>query len=297
MMNITKIFPKQLMALVTLVAIFSLPTAALAKSSVWKVSKNNDHVYIGGTIHVLPEDHPMPIEFMNAYKDTDKLILEAQLPDPNDVAAQQAMIAQMSYTNGDNLQSKLTPETFKLLTNYFTTIGSNVNQFTSFKPGFVITIMALIELQKAQISGEGVDAFFEAQATIENKKIDYLETADMQFTMLSQLGEGYEDEFILANLELNSSFTEFFGLILDAWQVGDSARLESLINDAALDSDEKSYEALFSVRNKNWVPKIEAMFNNKHKELVLVGAGHLFGKDGLLALLKKQGYTIEQSSL
>ena len=39
------------------------------------------------------------------------------------------------------------------------------------------------------------------------------------------------------------------------------------------------------------------MFNNKHKELVLVGAGHLFGKDGLLALLKKQGYTIEQSSL
>ncbi|WP_441003198.1 TraB/GumN family protein [Pseudocolwellia agarivorans] len=297
MNNIVNNFTKKFVTLATLVVLCSLPTTTLAKSSVWKVSKNNDHVYIGGTIHVLPEEHPMPSEFINAFNNTDQLILEAQLPDPNDAAAQQAMIAKMSYTNGDNLQSKLTPETFKLLTNYFTTIGSNVNQFTSFKPGFVITIMALIELQKAQISGEGVDAFFEAQATIENKKIDYLETADMQFTMLSQLGEGYEDEFILANLELNSSFTEFFGLILDAWQVGDSARLESLINDAALDSDEKSYEALFSVRNKNWVPKIEAMFNNKHKELVLVGAGHLFGKDGLLALLKKQGYTIEQSSL
>ncbi|WP_426369504.1 TraB/GumN family protein [Pseudocolwellia sp. HL-MZ7] len=297
MINIAKHLTNKFVTLATLVVLCSLPTTALAKSSVWKVSKNNDHVYIGGTIHVLPEEYPMPVEFMNAYKDTDKLILEAQLPDPNDVAAQQAMIAQMSYAKGENLQSKLTPKTYTLLGNYFATIGSDVNQFNSFKPGFVITIMALIELQKAEISGEGVDAFFEAQATIENKPIDYLETADMQFTMLSKLGEGYEDEFILANLELNSSFTEFFGFILEAWQEGDSARLESLINNAALDSDAKSYDALFSARNKSWVPKIEAMFNNKHKELVLVGAGHLFGKDGLLTLLESQGYIIEQSSL
>jgi len=286
---------KNIVALSMLILLCSLPTAAIAKSTVWKVSKNNDHVFIGGTIHVLPEEQSMPIEFINAYNSTEQLILEAQLPDPNDVAAQQAMITQMSYNNGINLQNKLTPETFKLLTNYFSTIGSDVNQFTSFKPGFVITIMALIELQRAEISGEGVDAYFETQATKDNKKINYLETADMQFTMLSQLGEGYEDEFILANLELNSSFSEFFGLVLDAWQVGDSVRLESIINDAALESDAKSYDALFSARNKNWVPKIEAMFNNKHKELVLVGAGHLFGKDGLLGLLKAKGYTLEQA--
>lgn len=272
-----------------------MPTAAIAKSSVWKVSKNNDHVYIGGTIHVLPEEYSLPNEFLNAYNATDNIILEAQLPDPNDVAAQQAMLTQMSYGNGENLQNKLTDKTFKLLANYFATIGSDVNQFTSFKPGFVISIMALIELQRAEISGEGVDAYFETKAIQDNKHINYLETAEMQFTMLSNLGEGYEDEFILANLELNSSFTEFFQLTLDAWKVGDSERLESLINIAAIESDEKSYAALFSDRNKNWVPKIEALFNNKDKEFVLVGAGHLFGKDGLLALLKSKGYTIEQS--
>lgn len=281
----------------TIITLCCLPTFATANSSVWKVSKNNDHIYIGGTIHVLPEDEfPLPNEFLKAYKNSQQIVLEAKLPDPSDLAAQQAMITQMSYNNGDNLQKKITPETFKLLTNYFATIGSDVNQFTSFKPGFVISIMALIELQKADITGEGVDAFFEEQATKDNKPIDYLETAEMQFTMLSRLGEGYEDEFILGNLELNSSFAEFFQLTLDAWKIGDAQRLESLINVAALESDEKSYDALFSNRNKNWVPKIEAMFTNKHKEFVLVGAGHLFGKDGLLELLKNKGYTVEQTS-
>lgn len=286
-----------ILPLLTTVAFYSLSLAAMADSSVWKVSKDNDHVFIGGTIHVLPEtEFPLPKEFLEAYKNTDLIVLEAQLPDPTDAAAQQAMIAQMSYSDGETLQSILKPNTFKLLTNYFDSIGSNVHQFTSFKPGFVISIMALIELQKADISGEGVDAYFEEQALKDKKNIHYLETAEMQFTMLSNLGKGYEDDFIEANLELNSSFTDFFQETLDAWRVGDAVKLENLINIAAIESDEKSYDALFTSRNKNWVPKIEDLFKNKSKEFILVGAGHLFGQDGLIALLKSKGYTVEQKS-
>lgn len=288
---------KKLSALFAFITLYSLSTVTFANSSVWKISKNNDHVFIGGTIHILPEEEfPLPDEFLNAYKNTDQIILEAQLPDPSDAAAQQAMLAQMSYSDGKSLQTVLTPDTFKLLDKYFSTIGSDINQFVLFKPGFVISIMALIELQKAEISGEGVDAYFEDLATKEKKKITYLETAEMQFSMLSNLGEGYEDEFIKSNLELNSSFTEFFQETLDAWRTGNASRLESLINIAAIESDEKSYDALFTNRNKNWVPKIEALFNNTNKEFVLVGTGHLFGKDGLLELLKNKGYKVEQKS-
>lgn len=292
--KITARITKKIATLFTLATLCSLPIEAMAKSSVWKVSKDNDHIFIGGTIHILPEQQKMPDEFFKAYNATDEIVLEAELPDPNDVAAQQAMIAQMSYQQGENLKTKLTPTTFQSLQNYFATVGSDINQFTSFKPGFVITIMALIELQRSNITGQGVDAFFEEKATLDNKSINYLETAEMQFTMLSNLGEGYEDDFILSNLELNSSFSEFFHLTLAAWQEGDEDRLENLINIAALESDERSYDALFTDRNKNWVPKIEKLFNNTNKEFVLVGAGHLFGKGGLLGLLKNQGYTIEQ---
>lgn len=286
---------KNISTLLTFIIFYSLSTVAFANSSVWKVSKNNDHVFIGGTIHILPEEEfPLPDAFLNAYKNTDQIVLEAQLPDPSNVAAQQAMLAQMSYSEGKSLKTVLTADTFKLLDKYFSAIGSDINQFITFKPGFVISIMALTELQKADISGEGVDAYFETLAVNDQKKITYLETAEMQFTMLSRLGEGYEDEFIKGNLEMNSSFAVFFQNILNAWRTGDAARLENLINIAAIESDEKSYDALFTNRNKNWVPQIEALFNNTHKEFVLVGAGHLLGKDSLLKLLKNKGYKVEQ---
>ena len=47
-------------------------------------------------------------------------------------------------------------------------------------------------------------------------------------------------------------------------------------------------------RNKNWLPKLEAPFTRKGHALVIVGAAHLVGPDGLLAMLKAKGYTIEQ---
>jgi len=291
------LYPVNIAKIVSFTMLVTLSTFASSNSSVWKVSKGNDHVFIGGTIHILPEEEfPLPDEFMNAYKNTDEVILEAQLPDPSDMAAQQAMITQMSYSEGKSLQNVLMPDTYKLLAKYFEVMGLDVAQFNGFKPGFIVSLMAIIELQKAEISGEGVDAFFETLATKDAKKIDYLETAEMQFTMLSELGEGYEDEFIKGSIELNSSFTDFFQNTLDAWRSGDAKSLETLINTATLEADEKSYDALFSQRNKNWVPKIEALFNDNDKEFVLVGAGHLFGKDGLIKLLKSKGYTVVQKS-
>jgi len=294
---INKTVRNKLITLFTAITLSCSSTGIMAKSSVWKVSKNNDHVFIGGTIHVLPEtEYPLPKEFIDAYKNSDQIVLEAQLPDPSDVTAQQAMIAQMSLNNGETLQSILQPKTFELLAHYFSGIGSNIEQFSGFKPGFVISIMALIELQKADISGSGVDAYFEELANNDKKVITYFETAEMQFTMLGDLGRGYEDEFILANIELNAEFADFFQHILDAWRMGDESRLESLINTAAIESDEKSYDALFTHRNKKWIPQIESLFNNNKKEFILVGAGHLFGKDGLIALLKSKGYNVKQES-
>jgi len=291
------LYPVNIAKVISFTMLVTLSTFASSNSSVWKVSKNNDHVFIGGTVHILPEEEfPLPDEFMNAYKNTDEVILEAQLPDPTDMAAQQAMILQMSYSEGQSLQKVLKPDTYKLLAKYFEVMGFDVAQFNGFKPGFIVSLMAIIELQKADISGEGVDAFFETLATKDAKKIDYLETAEMQFTMLSELGEGYEDEFIKGSIELNSSFTDFFQHTLDAWRSGDAKSLETLINTATLEADEKSYDALFSQRNQNWLPKIEALFNDEDKEFVLVGAGHLFGKDGLIKLLKSKGYTVEQKS-
>jgi hypothetical protein len=54
------------------------------------------------------------------------------------------------------------------------------------------------------------------------------------------------------------------------------------------------FERLLVERNRNWLPKLEALFSRSGRAFVVVGAAHLVGPDGLIALLKAKGYQVEQ---
>jgi hypothetical protein len=54
------------------------------------------------------------------------------------------------------------------------------------------------------------------------------------------------------------------------------------------------YDAILLERNLAWIPKIEAMLATPETETILVGVLHMVGEDGLLALLRQQGYTVTQ---
>ena len=56
------------------------------------------------------------------------------------------------------------------------------------------------------------------------------------------------------------------------------------------------YEKLLVQRNKNWVPQIENFLTEEKNLLVIVGAAHLPGENGLLALLSEKGYELERVS-
>ena len=47
---------------------------------------------------------------------------------------------------------------------------------------------------------------------------------------------------------------------------------------------------MLGARNRKWMPKIEALFDDDRDYLVLVGTLHFVGRDGLLELLKRAGY-------
>lgn len=82
-------------------------------------------------------------------------------------------------------------------------------------------------------------------------------------------------------------------LIVQAWLRGDAASLEE-----SLLSGMRAYPALFQKlivdRNRRWVPEIERLIKQGENPLIVVGAAHLVGKDGVIELLKQQGYTVEQ---
>lgn len=270
-------------------------TTVLAQTSVWKVSKGNDYLYIGGTVHVLPESaFPLPAEFDVAYQATDTLVLETKMPEPGDTDMQTALMKAMAYSDGRSLSKVLSPEVYQQLADFFAPYGLQIQQLDGYKPGFVMLQMLALEMMKAQMAGEGVDSYFDKKAKADGRPLAYLESVESQINLLANMGDGYEDAFIKMNLEQFDDFKAYFADMIAAWRAGDMVALDKLAVQPAKELDPVLYQALFVQRNNAWLPQIVQMFGNDNKELVLVGGGHLAGSDSVLALLQQAGYKVEQ---
>jgi len=81
--------------------------------------------------------------------------------------------------------------------------------------------------------------------------------------------------------------------IVDAWKTGDAPAVERIML-ADLKQDPAMYQRLLVQRNQSWLPKLEALFGRRGHAFVVVGAAHLVGPDGLVAMLKTKGYSVEQ---
>lgn len=280
-------------ALILAMAVCS--ASALAQSSLWKISKGDDYLYIGGTVHLLPPSaFPLPREFEMAYNATDTLVLEAKMPGPTDTAVQSAMMQAMAYRDGRSLSTVLSPEVYQQVSDYFAPYGVQLQQLDGYKPGFIVLQMLTLELMKAQMAGEGVDAYFDKKAQADGKTLAYLESIDSQIQLLANMGEGYEDAFIRMNLAQFGDFKAYFSAMIDAWRAGDITKLDELVVKPAQQLDPVLYQAMFVARNQAWLPQIQQMFGNTEKELVLVGAGHLAGEHSVLALLQQAGHKVQQ---
>lgn len=266
-----------------------------ATTSVWKVSNGDDVVYVGGTIHILPiSEFPLPDVFTATYEKSDTLVFEAELPDPADLAAQQKMMAAVAYQNGQSLKDELSEETYGALNTYLSAFGATADQLASFKPGMVATMLVAMEAQRNQLAGEGVDAYFTQLAKRDGKTRDYLETLDFQIQMLANMGEGEEDRFISETLATLPELKALLTQTIKAWRTGDTEEINEHVIETFKRESPASFDEVFTQRNTNWAPQIEAMFGDEDQEFVLVGAGHLVGEGNVLKLLEDKGYKVEQ---
>ncbi len=284
---------KSLALTASLVAGYFASAAQAEGTSVWQVTKGDDVVYIGGTVHILPaSEFPLPKQFTETYDKTDSIVLEAKLPEPTDQAAQMQMMQALAYGDARTLQSELSEETYNELKAYFAQFGMDVAQLNGFRPGFIMSMMLVMEAQRQQMAGDGVDKYFMAKAKKDGKSSEYLETFDFQINMLREQGVGYEDAFIKENLEQIGEFKTLFQSIIDGWRNGDEASLDKLVNDSMREMSERDHQKMLIDRNIDWVPKIEKMFGDEDKEFVLVGVGHLVGEQSVIKLLAKKGYKV-----
>lgn len=270
------------------------PLCVFAETSLWRVSKEESELFIGGTIHLLSaNDYPLPKEFDAAYNKADLIVFETNLQVLAMPETQKELAQRMTYKKGESLKKHLKPNTYKALANYLSSIGLQVDVFKSYKPPMVMITLLIIELKRLGLAGTGVDKYFNQKAIADGKSLGELESFKVQISVIENMGKGHEDEMILSTIAEMKLLATVMKEMKRAWRKGDTKGLEK-IGIAPMKTDyPELYQLLLVERNNAWIPKITALLRTKEIELVLVGALHLVGSEGVFSQLRTLGYSVE----
>jgi uncharacterized protein len=277
------------------VSITLAPFSTHAQTSVWRISDGDSTVYLAGTVHLLrQQDYPLPVAYEQAYSASDRLFFETDIGGMSDMGVQQRMLQELTYQDGRSLVTVLDAESYAALTAYVESTGLPMAMLQNFKPGLLISTLSVLEFQKLGFTPQGVDSFYFTRALGDGKPRGELESINEQIAMLAAMGEGYESQFVLYSVKDFSQIGESIERIVEAWRAGDVASLSAEFVEPMLKDTPVLYDSLLVQRNNNWMPQVEAMFNEDGTEFVLVGVAHLVGEHGLVEQLQNKGYEVTQ---
>jgi uncharacterized protein YbaP (TraB family) len=283
------------LAVIFALALLATAEAAQAKTFAWKATGKGGTIYLMGSIHVMSESfYPLNPALEAAFKDSDLLVEEVDLAEMLDPMAQMNILTRGMLPSSQSLDKVLSPATLALVQKATGDLGTAGGPLMRFKPWMLAITLQGMELMKAGFDPAlGLDQHFYDQAKAEAKPVQGLETVEYQISRFDTMTMEQQDRMLAETLKELATETATVNKLGDAWKAGDVPAIERIAL-ADLKSDPLMYQRLLVERNKNWMPKIEALFARKGHALVVVGAAHLVGPDGLIAMLKAKGYTVEQ---
>lgn len=267
------------------------------RSFLWKIGSEPAAVYLLGSIHAAQEDmYPLPDAMMQAYRDSQILVVEANLEKTDSMQVQQEV---MSAAASDQLlQERLPPEVYESLQIQFEEAEMSLSAFSNFHPWFAALQLTMLRIQQLGYDPSiGIDHYFIQKAAQSGREIRELENAFSQIQILSGLTAEEEDQFVRYSLESMTQLSASLEKLKSAWMRGDARELAEEMIEKPLRKNPallSVFEKLFFVRNQEMTEKILGYLGSGKNHFVVVGAGHLVGKRGILDLLEKQGILAEQ---
>jgi uncharacterized protein YbaP (TraB family) len=237
--------------------------------------------------------YPLNPSLNTAFEDSNLLVEELDLGEMLDPAAQLKMLSRGMLPAGQLLEEVVSPATFALVSKTVGDLGLPIEPLKRFKPWMLALTLLGLQWQQAGFDPQlGLDRHFYDRAKSEGRAIEGLETLDYQIRRFDEIPMSEQDHLLAETLKTLATEIASVKTLADAWKAGDIAALERIVL-KDLKAEPKMYQRLLVDRNRNWLPKIEALLE-RSRAFVVVGAAHLVGPDGLLALLKAKGYVVEQ---
>lgn len=284
-----------------------LSLAALSANAqlLWKISGKGleKPSYIFGTYHAASLSIKDSIAALpQAISETQQVYGEVKMSDmfnPSPALIQH-MQKCMTLPPDTTLQSLFTPEEYealgKIVKEY---MMADVSMLAQLRPSVIssqLVIMLCLKHTPGFNPQEQLDTYFQQTALQQGKKVEGLETVEWQMNLLYR-GDDLkrQAEKLSCTVSHIDRTVEEIRQLVEAYYKQDLAALQRLFdlryNDSC-DPKPGEMEALIDNRNKAWAEKMPAIMQEA-PTLFVVGAGHLVGKNGVLELLKQQGYTVE----
>jgi uncharacterized protein YbaP (TraB family) len=266
------------------------------KSFLWKVQSSRSTVYLLGSIHFMKEEvYPLNQAIEDAYESSDKLAVEANVSELGNLNLK-TLSDKAFYKNDDHIEKHVSPETYRLIKKESKALGMPIELIRMQRPWFLALSFQAMELVRLGYGPQhGVDYHFLSKAQ-GKKAILELESLEEQLRLLSGFSDREQEHFLVYTLETLSSMDRQVGDMVRAWTSGDAQAMESALAEALPPDPSLApiVQKLFDERNIKMTSKIEGYLNSSGTYFVIVGAGHLVGKKGIVELLKSKGYAVEQ---
>jgi len=261
---------------------------------IWEIKSETNTVYLLGSIHILnPSYYPLTRSFYYAYYDSPNIVFEVDANILNSKSFPKRLLAKGKYPKGQSLKKNLSRHSYQLLTKRFGKMGVNLRKVNHFKPWMLYLQYHQSQAQKlGYASAYGVDNHFYKKARAVGKRISGLESLDDHISVLDRLSPKTQETLLLETIKEPTKFGREFKQLVKTWHVGDVEDLEVVVED--FKDNPEVHKILIEERNQKWFPKIQSFLTKKENYLVIVGAAHLVGEEGLVNLAMENGYEIRR---
>ena len=260
--------------------------AQSANPALWEVEgAAGQRGWLFGTIHSAPQ----PLAWKTgpvseALAQADEIVVEVgNIADDTEVAATFARLARAS--GKPPLSQRVPAEQRADLAGLLEQTGHEDGDFSA-----IDTWAAALTLARGtKGSGDARNGVDRAVIALAGKRpVIELEGATTQLGLFDALPEREQRDLLVAVIE-EAGHPETD--LSQSWRSGDMAAIEAETRRGLL-ADPELRAVLFTGRNRAWTKRIAQRLDDGHHPFVAVGAAHMAGPDGLVAMLRTRGYTV-----
>jgi uncharacterized protein len=280
------------------------PVAPPPVPMLWKVSDDDNALYLLGSFHLLkPSDYPLSPDVQLALDDAGEVVFELSPEELASPALGLQMAQAAARTDGRTLDSHIGPELAGRLSQWtqdnaahLRSTGLTHEVLQMFQPWFAGLMVSVVELTKQGLDPAlGLDRHFMAKAAEAGKPTAGLETGAEQIAVFSGMSEHEQLQMLAEALDQAAAGPAQIDQMHMQWRTGDAEGLwTGLAADLKRDYPQL-YRRINVERNDAWVPQlVERLEAGNDDALVVVGALHLLGEDGVVEKLRARGYKVER---